>query len=129
MKISILIALQGLIFFSCSTAIKLNPGARTVKVVKYLPSALKARYDDVDMLECKLGMNGRSKEKNIAACKNDFKNKAAVLNADIVEIKGINSYRSDAIAAFGNPTGYCANCVEMSGIAYRKKSSVRTRKK
>lgn len=68
-----------------------------------------ATYGPVGEVSCNLGGNFGTVGGNTDGCRNDIRNQAADLGADVIVLT------TQQVGA-----GRCANCVVMYGIAYRR---------
>jgi len=118
------LACASLLLAGCgSIPIQLQPSAENIKIVDYLKPNLRSTLVEIDQVKCKLGENARTRETNIEACYNDFRNKASSMNGDLVLVTSddIKSYDMSSDRAFIAGTSACGNCVQMRGIVFKKK--------
>ncbi len=120
MKLSALV-MMAIILSGCATAIKLNPGAEKVKIVKHILQKDLKSLEEVAFVECEQGMNGRSRAINIEACENKLRNEALNNGGSIVLLKEKKQVRGGTGLLLATGSSYCENCIEMSGVIYKNK--------
>ncbi|MEQ8453694.1 MAG: DUF4156 domain-containing protein [Sandaracinaceae bacterium] len=84
----------------------LNPGAERVEWHSQRPEGNLQMVGD---LQCQRGQNFRDPGSNVTDCRNTLRNEAAAMGAEVLVVS------TEQIGM-----GDCANCVLMSGTAYRR---------
>ena len=105
----------------CASAIKLNPGAEKVKIVKHILKKDLKKLEEVAFVECEQGMNGRTRATNVEACENKLRNEAFSKGGSIVLLKEKKQVRGGTGLLMATGSSYCENCIEMSGVVYKRK--------
>lgn len=90
----------------CAT-VELEEGGKRVKILTE-QSLLSDAYEDLGEVSCQKGVNARSSGTNIIQCRNELRNRAAELGADVLVIQ------HQQLGSAG-----CGNCIVMVGVAYK----------
>lgn len=97
-------------------SVPLDEGGRRVTLLTTTPSVTDMRnLEELGTVACSKGANFGSPKKNIESCRNELRNKAAKMGADIVVVEN---------QQLG--TSLCANCMTLVGTAYKKKHARRS---
>jgi len=111
-------------YANAPTNYSLDPAAADVKIIEFLPTEEREKYNEVQMVSCVLGFNAEQAETNIEYCNNHFKNEAHALGSNLVIVKpetkrvGVDTYAN----AKGNASP-CHNCVDIKGIVLMPKAA------
>jgi hypothetical protein len=111
----------------------LNTEAANVRVVEFIPTQDREKYDEVEMVSCALGGNSMSVESNVESCYSHFKNMAFKLGSNLVWVKpetrrvGIDSINNPMVG-YGGAQQACTNCVDMKGFVLKPKAGATVKK-
>lgn len=102
-------------------SVQLNQFGKNVQYFKSIPASMSHEdLEEIDTLSCRKGVNFKNPADNMIQCKNELRNKAADLGADIfiVDHEQIGTGGS----GYGQySSGGCPNCISIVGTAYRYK--------
>lgn len=117
LKLIVAISICTFVGISCtSPGIDLTDGGSKVKVRKPLTDKQKEEFEEIQMFQCELGTNGKTRSANAKACEHSVRNQAAEVGAEFV----VADTDPGSSRVWGKT---CNNCVKTVGFAYRKRTA------